>query len=293
MSQSKKSILLVDSMALLFRGFYATAIGGPMMQTSSGLYTNGVYQYTRYLLDAVKRFKPTHVACTFDMGKGTFRNELFPAYKSNRGEPPMELIPQFNLIWEVAEAFDVPCFGVQGFEADDVIGTLAKQAGEAGMEAMIMTGDGDALQLINESTSVMMMRKGFGHYETFTLDNFKEKKGLDDPSQVIEMKALMGDASDFIPGCPGVGPKTAEKLIAQFGTVDRVFAGIDEVKGKLRDNLLTHRDQIYMSRDLATIRRDVPVQWNEAECLWQVDSNKIFAKFEELEFDSLKKLITA
>lgn len=286
-------ILLVDSMALLFRGYYATAVSGPIMQTSYGLYTNGVYQFTRYLLDAIKRFSPSHVACAFDMGKSTFRNEMFPQYKSNRGEPPVELIPQFDLLRSFVAALDVPVVGLQGYEADDVIGTLAKRFSADGAEVLILTGDGDTLQLLDVHTSVVMMRKGFGHYELFTLDNLKEKKNIDHPSQIIELKALMGDTSDFIPGCPGVGPKTAEKLINEYESVAGLFEQIDEIKGKLRDKLIENKELILLSRDLATIRTDVPIECSWTDCEWGPNPTKVLDKLEELEFASLRRYFTA
>lgn len=287
--KAKPSILLVDSMALLFRGFFATAVSGPIMQTSTGLYTNGVYQFTRYLLDAIKRYKPTHVACAFDMGKETFRNELFPEYKSNRGEPPVELQPQFDLLRTFVEALDIPVVGLKGYEADDVLGTLAKRFGKEGHEVLILTGDGDTLQLLDVHTSVVMMRKGFGHYEKFTLDNLFEKKGVTHPNQIIELKALMGDTSDFIPGCPGVGPKTAEKLIAEFGSVEELFNRIEEVKGKLKEKLIENKAQIELSRVLATIHTDVPVDCTWDSCEWSPVPEKVLAKLEELEFSSLRR----
>jgi 5'-3' exonuclease len=293
MKSQQPKILLVDSMALLFRGFYATAVNGPIMQTTYGLYTNGVYQFTRYLLDAIRKFSPTHVACAFDMGKETFRNELFPEYKSNRGEPPVELLPQFDLLRSFVGALDVPVLGLKGYEADDVLGTLSKRFSAEGAEVLILTGDGDTLQLLDVHTSVIMMRKGFGHYEKFTQDNLKEKKNIDHPSQIIELKALMGDASDFIPGCPGVGPKTAEKLISEFGSVDVLFEKIDDVKGKLKEKLVAHKEQIYLSRDLATIRTDVPVECHWSDCEWRPNPVKILEKLDELEFSSLRRYFTA
>jgi 5'-3' exonuclease len=293
MESHPKKILLVDSMALLFRGFYATAVHGPIMQTTYGLYTNGVYQFTRYLLDAVRRFSPTHVACAFDMGKETFRNELFPDYKSNRGEPPTELVPQFDLLRSFVLAFDIPAVGLIGYEADDVLGTLAKRFSSEGAEVLILTGDGDTLQLLDVHTSVVMMRKGFGHYELFGLDNLQEKKNIDHPSQIIELKALMGDSSDYIPGCPGVGPKTAEKLINEFGSVELMFEQVDQIKGKLRDKLIEHKEQIYLSRDLATIRTDVPIECSWDDCLWGPNPEKVLEKLDELEFSSLRRYFTA
>lgn len=277
-------LLIVDSFALLFRGFFATAIFNNYMQTSYGLYTNGLYQFTRYLMDAVQQFKPTHVVCTFDMGKTTFRNELFTDYKANREAPPHELIPQFDKLWELVEAFDIPRIGVEGYEADDMIGSLAKEHSASGVKVSILTGDGDTLQLINEYTQVILMKKGFGNYETVGLHNLEELRGITDPAQIIELKALMGDTADNIPGCPNVGPKTALKLINEFGTVDRMYESIDQIKGKLRERLIEHKDMVYLSKDLATIRTDIKSDCTLDDCIFRWDRTKVLHKLEELEF---------
>lgn len=281
------SLLIVDSMALLFRGFFSTAMFGNYMETSNGLYTNGLYQFTRYLLDAVGKFKPTHVVCAFDMGSKTFRNDLYPEYKANRGAPPDELKPQFDELWKLVEAFNIPCVGIEGYEADDLIGSMAKHYGAEGVNVNILTGDGDALQLIDEHVVVTLMKKGFGNYEKVNLTNLQDIKGIADPAQVIELKALMGDAADNIPGCPGVGEKTAEKLIAEFGTVDQLYERIDEVKGKLKERLVDNKQQVYLSHELATIVTDVPFDCSLNDCVYHVEREKLLAKFEELEFNKL------
>jgi 5'-3' exonuclease len=288
---NRSRLMIVDSMALLFRGFYATAVTGEYMRTQSGLYTNGVYQFTKYLLDAIKRFSPTHVVCAFDMGKETFRNEMFPAYKANRGEPPMELIPQFDLVRELIEAFNIPIIGVEGYEADDVMGTLSRKAVQEGFEVFLLTGDGDSLQLVDDGITVVMMKKGFGNYEIVSKENLSELKGVNEPQQIVELKSLMGDASDNIPGCPGVGPKTAIKLLQEFANVDAIYENIDHIKGKLKDRLLGNRDLVYLSRELARIRTDVPFECNFEACKISFDREKIEKKFEELEFRSLRSWI--
>lgn len=280
-------LLVIDSFALLFRGFFSLAAVGNYMRTASGLCTNGLYQFTRYMLDAIDRFQPTHVVCAFDMGKETFRNELYPAYKAHRDAPPEELIPQFDKLWELVEAFDIPAIGEPGYEADDMIGSLAKHYSASGVRVSILTGDGDALQLIDKHTQVVMMKKGFGNYEVVTLDNLEQIKGVSHPSQIIEMKALMGDASDNIPGCPNVGPKTALKLIEEFGTVDGIYERIDEVKGKLRERLIEHKDMIYLSRELSTIRTDVAFDCPIESCLYKWNEDKLRSKLEEFEFKTL------
>lgn len=281
------SLLIVDSMALLFRGFFSTAMFGNYMETSNGLYTNGLYQFTRYLLDAVARFKPTHVVCAFDMGSKTFRNDIYPEYKSNREAPPAELKPQFDELWKLVEAFNIPCIGIEGYEADDLIGSMAKHYSTEGIKVNILTGDGDTLQLIDEHTVVTLMKKGFGNYEEVNLCNLELIKGIGEPSQIIELKALMGDAADNIPGCPGVGEKTATKLIAQYGTIDRLYENIADVKGKLKERLIDNKQQVYLSHELATIVTDVPFECSLDDCVYRIEREKLLAKFEELEFNKL------
>lgn len=285
--EKRPLLLIVDSMALLFRGFFATAIFGQFMENSKGLYTNGLYQFTRYLMHAVGQFSPTHVVCTFDMGSHTFRNDMYPEYKANRDAPPEQLLPQFDELWELVEAFDIPCIGKEGYEADDLIGSMAKVFSENNIDVMILTGDGDTLQLINERTTVALMKKGFGNYEQIHLGNLRELRGIDHPDQVIEIKALMGDAADNIPGCPGVGEKTASKLIDAYGTVENMYANIDDIKGKLQERLIENKDLVMLSRQLATIQTDVAFDCELEDCLYQIDRNKVLAKFEQLEFEKL------
>lgn len=290
-STSDKHILIIDSFALLFRGYFSMAMSGNFMRNSKGLYTNGLYQFTRYMLDAIKKFKPTHVVCAFDMGKSTFRNELYPQYKAQRDEPPLELIPQFSKLWELVDAFDIPCVGREGYEADDMIGSMAKHFSEKGIQVSILTGDGDALQLINGCTRVVMMDKGFGNYKIIDSNNLEEVKGVKYPHQIIEMKGLMGDTSDNIPGCPSVGPKTALKLVEQYETIDGVFANIDQIKGKLKDKLLEFKDQIYLSRDLATIRTDLTFDCVLEHCVYEWKRDKLLSVLEDLEFRTIIRTI--
>ncbi len=285
--KNNKSILIIDSFALLFRGFFSMAAVGNYMRNSQGLCTNGLYQFTRYMLDAIRQFEPTHVVCTFDMGRETFRNEMYPLYKANRNSPPEELIPQFDKLWELVEAFDIPCVGIVGYEADDVIGSMAKKYSTEGVHVNILTGDGDTLQLIDEFTVVSLMKKGFGNYETVHLWNLEELKGIKHPYQIIEMKALMGDATDNIPGCPNVGPKTAIKLINEYDTIDRVYENLDRMKGKLQERLIENKEQVYLSRQLATIHKDVKFDCELDTCVYQFNRKKLIAKLEELEFKAL------
>lgn len=286
-------LMIVDSFALLFRGFFSMALTGNYMRTSYGLCTNGLYQFTRYMLDAVKQFEPTHLVCAFDMGKSTFRNELFPAYKGNRDEPPAELIPQFDKLWELVEAFDIPCIGKVGYEADDMIGTLAGRFSKEGVKVSILTGDGDTLQLIDDNTQVILMKKGFGNYLTVDMTNLEELKGIRHPWQIVELKAFMGDTADNIPGCPNVGPKTALKLIQEYESVDGVYKHIDQLKGKLKERLIEYKEQVYLSRDLAMIRTEVEYDCVLEDCVMDWKQEKLMPKLEELEFKTLIRSLSS
>lgn len=289
---AEKRLLVVDSMALLFRGFFATAVTGQYMQTEAGHYTNGLFQFTKYLFNAIDRVKPTHIACAFDMGKTTFRNDIYPDYKANRGEPPMELIPQFDMLKELVESFDIPVLGVKGFEADDVMGTVAKRAAAEGFHVYLLTGDGDTLQLVDDKITVVLMKKGMGNYEMVTRESLPELKGIKGPEKVIELKSLMGDASDNIPGCPGIGPKIAGRLLDEYGDLEGIYEHIDELKGKMKERLIENKELVYLSRDLATIRIDVPIECDFESCTLRFDRLKIEEKFQELEFRGLLSLIS-
>ncbi|WP_430785705.1 5'-3' exonuclease [Virgibacillus flavescens] len=285
----KPTVLLVDGMALLFRGFFATSFKGNFMRNSDGIPTNGMHQYLRYMLNAIETFNPTHVVCCWDMGSKTFRSEMLPAYKGNRSEPPEELIPQFDRIKEVMDVFTIPNVGLVNYEADDCIGTLAREFAEEN-EVMILTGDHDMLQLVDEGIQVAIMKKGQGNYEVFTHTNFLEKKGIV-PRQVVDMKALMGDTADNYPGVKGIGEKTALKLIQEYESIDNLLQNVDKlpkgIQTKIRDNI----DMLHLSRQLAEIKCDVPISCELEEALWNCDDILISNKLRELNYNNLAKLI--
>ncbi|WP_249869633.1 5'-3' exonuclease [Oceanobacillus saliphilus] len=285
----KNNVLLVDGMALLFRGFFATSFRGNFMITSKGIPTNGVYQFMRYFLDAVDTFEPTHVVCCWDMGSKTFRTQMYAGYKANRDAPPVELVPQFDLIKEVVEAFNMPNIGLENFEADDCIGTLANSYREEN-DVTILTGDQDILQLVDEKIRVAIMRKGQGNYEVFDHDNFYEKKGIY-PTQVIDLKGLMGDSSDNYPGVKGIGEKTALKLLQEYETIDNLLDNIDHLPKGVQTKISNNLDMLHLSRSLARIKCDVPVSCELDQALWKYDKATVTSKFEELEFKNLAKLI--
>lgn len=282
--------MLVDGMALLFRAYYASSYSGYIQKTSAGLPTNAVHGFVKYLWDAVQTFKPSHVACCWDMGSKTFRTEKFDGYKANRLAPPDELIPQFDLVKEVVTSFRIPNVGIAGYEADDCIGTLSRQFGAQGTDVLVLTGDHDMLQLIDERVSVAIMKKGASNYAVYTPVSLLEERQLT-PAQVVDLKGLMGDTSDNYPGVKGIGEKTALKLVQQYGSVEGILANLAELPKGVRAKIEAELDMLHLSRDLATIRCDVPILCAFEECLWAFDRHEVISKFEELEFKGLKQLI--
>lgn len=292
--QNGNKVLIVDGMAVLFRAFYATSYTGYIRKTEAGLPTNAVYGFIQYLFDAVDTFKPTHVVCCWDMGSKTFRTEQYPEYKGNRGEPPEELIPQFDLVKEVVEEMGIPNIGLVGFEADDCIGTLATQLSKdhPDVEVLILTGDHDMLQLVSETVKVVIMKKGKLNYAVYDLALLLEEKQLT-PRQVIDMKGFMGDTSDNYPGVKGIGEKSALKLLLEYETVEGVLDNMDKLPKGIRTKIEANLDMLHLSRDLATIRLDVPVACGLSECAYELQVETAIRKFEELEFGSLVKLLQA
>lgn len=269
----EKRILLVDGMALLFRGYFATAYSGNFMKNDEGVPTNGVFQFLRYFLDGINEFNPTHVICCWDMGSKTFRTELFNDYKSNRSAPPEELVPQFTMVREVVEAFDIPNIGLVGFEADDVIGSLAKQY-ETDAEVIIQTGDYDMLQLVEENVNVAIMKKGIGNYDVFTKVNFFEKKGLY-PNQIIDFKAFTGDSADNYPGVKGIGEKTATTLLQKYNNIDEILLSLNELTPGVRKKLEENLEMFYLSKQLAEIKCDIPMELTIDEASLRIDKAKV------------------
>ncbi|WP_376745615.1 5'-3' exonuclease [Paenibacillus sedimenti] len=276
-------------MALLFRGFYATSSGGYIMRTNSGTPINAVYGFLKYMLDAIQTFKPSHVVCCWDMGSKTFRTEKFEAYKANRGEAPEELIPQFDLVKEVTASFNIPNVGVFGYEADDCIGTLARSYSSQ-TKVQILTGDHDMLQLVDENTEVIIMKKGHSNYMVYTLETLMEEKSLT-PPQIIDLKGLTGDTADNYPGVKGIGEKTATKLLVEYQTIDGILENLAALPKGVRAKIEAELDMLHLSRDLATIRLDAPVACALEDCEWAMERDKVISKFEELEFKGLMRLI--
>lgn len=286
---TKSRVMIVDGMALLFRAYYATAYGGYIRKTNAGLPTNAVYGFLQYFFDAVSTFDPSHVVCCWDMGKGTFRTEKYDGYKSNRAEPPLELLPQFDLVKEVVAELGVPNVGVVGYEADDCIGTLAAGFGEES-EVYIITGDHDMLQLVTDNIKVVIMKKGRSNYKVYDPAELLADKGLT-PSQVIDLKGFMGDTSDNYPGVRGIGEKTALKLLSEYSSVEGVIENLHLLPKGVKAKIEADLDMLHLSRDLAEIRCDVPLECSLNECLWALQRESAARKFQELEFGSLMHLI--
>ena len=277
-------LFLIDAYALIYRSYYAF-IKSPRIN-SKGLNTSAIMGFCNTLNEVLTKEKPTHIGVAFDHGK-TFRHDAFPEYKAQREETPEDIKLSVPLIKQVLEAMHIPILQVDGFEADDIIGTIATRFGADGIDTFMLTPDKDYGQLIGPNVFMYRPRHG-GGYEILGEKEVGEKYGIPTPAQVIDLLALMGDSADNFPGCPGVGEKTAAKLINQFGSIDNMLQHTDEIKGKLREKVENAVEDIKMSKFLATIRTDVPMQLDLDELkVEQPDETKLRAIFDELEFKTL------
>lgn len=276
------AIFLIDGSAFAYRSFFAI----PSLTNSEGQPTNAAYGFTRVLIKILREHEPSHIAVMFDAKGKTFRHDMYDSYKANRPEMPADLASQLPLIDEVICAFNIPLIRIDGVEADDVIGTLARRAEEAGMEAVVVTGDKDALQLVTDRVKVFDPNRGdngtwYGRAEV------RERYGVG-PEGIIDIFALMGDSSDNVPGVKGVGEKTARKLLEEHGTLDGVYAHLDTVKGKLKERLQTERDMAYLSRRLVTIDTGVALPFGLDDCRRGTpDRQQVMEIFGKLDFHTL------
>ncbi|KWX71218.1 DNA polymerase I [Paenibacillus jilunlii] len=276
-------LILIDGNNIIYRAFFAM----PPLTNTAGQQTNAVYGFTTMLLRLIEEHKPTHMIVAFDAGKITFRHEGYEDYKGGRQKTPPELSEQFPMLKELLRNLGVPQFEIDGYEADDIIGSISREADEAGRQVMIVSGDKDMLQLASEHTTVALVRKGVTEVEMYGPQQIRDKYDLT-PQQIIDLKGLMGDASDNIPGVPGVGEKTALKLLQQFGSVEGVLAGTDELKGKMKEKLEEHADSAIMSKKLATIYREVPLEHAWEDMVFTgIRSDTAGPALAKLEFKSL------
>ena len=281
---SKGKLVLIDGHALAYRAYYALP---PTLSTSKGELINAVFGFTSMLLNVLRDEKPDYIAVAFDVGK-TFRHEEYKEYKAHRIEMPDELRTQMARIQEIVRALSIPIIEAEGYEADDVLGTLAQKAEKEGVEILIVTGDTDTFQLIDEHTRVLTSRRSFSDTIVYDQEGIEERYGLQ-PHQLIDYKALVGDTSDNIPGVRGIGKKTATQLLQQYGSVEEIYAHLDEVESsRFRNALEQGRESAFLSRFLATIVTDVPAELDLEACRTsEFDQDKVKELFGELEFRTL------
>lgn len=284
----RKKLVLVDGNSLAYRAFFAL----PLLSNEKGIHTNAVYGFTTILMKMLEEEKPTHMLVAFDAGKTTFRHKTFKEYKGGRQKTPPELSEQLPFIRELLDAYQISRYELENYEADDIIGTLAKSAEKDGFEVKIFSGDKDLTQLATEGTTVAITKKGITDVEYYTPEHVREKYGLT-PEQIIDMKGLMGDSSDNIPGVPGVGEKTAIKLLKQFHTVEELLSSIDEVSGKkLKEKLEEFKEQALMSKELATITTEAPLEVTLDSLGYEgFDREAVVQLFKDLGFNSLLERI--
>ncbi|MFH0759277.1 MAG: DNA polymerase I [Bacteroidota bacterium] len=287
---SDKKLFLLDAYALIFRSYYAF-ISNPMTN-SAGTPTSTVFGFTLALDELLRKENPSHIAVVFDPPGPTFRHDLFPAYKAHREATPEDIRHAIPYIKKLIRGFNITTVEKPGFEADDVIGTLAKNAEKEGFTVYMMTPDKDFAQLVSEKIFMYKPGKGGSPPEILGIEEIKEKFLVEHPLQVIDVLALWGDSADNIPGAPGIGEKTAKKLISQFGSVEGVYKQIDQLKGKQKENLETFREQVMLSKFLATIVQDVPTGISSSEMVRKIpDQNLLRDLFNELEFKNLASRI--
>lgn len=281
-------LVLIDGNSIAFRAFFAL----PLLKSRQGTYTNAVYGFTMMLMKVLEEEKPSHVLVAFDAGKFTFRHRDYKDYKGKRDKTPGEFSEQIPLIKRLLDAFGIRHFELEQYEADDIIGTLARQAEGAGIAVTIVTGDKDLLQLVSDRVHLLMTKKGVSDADRYDLHRIEERYGLK-PEQIIDLKGLMGDPSDNIPGIPGVGEKTALKLLHQYGSVEKVLDNIDNLPGKkLKERVAENRRDALLSKELATIFCEVPLDFGINDLKYEgYDTGRVTPILKELEFKSLLERI--
>lgn len=285
-NNTSKKLFLLDAYALIFRAYYAF-IKNPRV-TSKGLNTSAIFGFLLALEEVLQKQKPTHIAVVFDTPTPTFRHEMYKEYKAHRDETPEDIKKAVPYIKKLIEAYKIPVIDYPGYEADDVIGTLARKASERGFTTYMMTPDKDYAQLVSDNVFMLKPSRSGNESILWGVDDIKKEFSVKRPEQVIDILALMGDAADNIPGAPGVGPKTAMKLISEYGSIEELFKNTDKLKGKLKEIIENNREQIEMSKILATIEQNVPVELDETALELEVpDPAKLKVLFDELEFKTV------
>jgi len=281
-----KRLLLIDGHSMAYRAFFA--LPAENFTTAQGQHTNAIYGFATMLLSLLSTEKPTHVAVVFDVSRKTFRSEIFPEYKANRAKTPDEFRSQMSYLHELVTAFGITTFEVEGFEADDIIATISKQAERENAEVFICTGDRDSFQLVNEKTTVLYPKRGVSDLTRMTPEVVQEKYGMS-PEQYPDFAALRGDPSDNLPSVPGVGEKTAAKWIVEYGSLHELIANIDKLGGKVGQSLRDSVNDVIRNRELTQLVANVPLDLSIDALAWSgVDENKTNPLFEKLEFKTLK-----
>ena len=287
MNSEKKRLIVIDANSIIHRAFHAL----PPLTTKKGVEVGAVYGFLLVFFKAIKDFQPDFVAACFDFPGPTFRHEKFKEYKAKRPPAAQELYEQIPKVKEVLAAFNVSVFEKEGFEADDIIGTIASKAPQKQVvpeiETIILSGDKDTLLLVNKNTKVYSLRKGVKDIVLYDEAEVEKKYGLT-PKQLLDYKALRGDPSDNIPGVKGIGEKTATDLLSKFGSLEHIYENISQVPQKLKEKLLEQKEQALLSRELASINKNVPVEFNLKDCQWgKYDKSKTTQALKDLEFFSL------
>jgi DNA polymerase I len=287
-----KNLFLLDAYALIFRAYYAF-IKNPRV-TSKGLNTSAIFGFLLALEEVIQKRKPTHIAVVFDTATPTFRHIMYPEYKAHRDETPEDIKKAVPYIKRLIEAYRIPVIDCPGFEADDVIGTLARKATEKGYTTFMVTPDKDFAQLVSDNVYMLKPSRGGDDSVLWGVEDIQQEFMVQRPEQVIDVLALMGDTADNIPGAPGVGPKTAMKLVSEYGSVEELFKNTDKLKGKLKEIIENFREQIILSKTLATIEQNVPVNFDDEALLYETpDAVRLKALFDELEFRTVAARILA
>jgi len=288
MNENQKKLFLIDAYALIYRSYFAF-IRNPRFN-SKGVNTSAALGFANTLVQLLETEKPEYIGVVFDLSKPTFRHEIFPEYKANRQEMPEDLRKSIPYIRKMVEAFRIPIIEMEGYEADDVIGTLARKASDEGYITYMMTPDKDYAQLVSETVFMYKPGKSGNDNEIWGVEEVKQNFELNSPAQVIDLLGLMGDSSDNIPGCPGIGPKNAQKLIAEFGGIDGIYQNLGQLKGKQKENLEAYEEQVRLSKKLATIVVDAPIAFEPEKLrMDKPDTSALKALFDDLEFRQLSE----
>src|SRR3989344_39373 len=288
MNKKVKTLVLLDVNALIHRAYHAL----PPLTTKKGEVVNAVYGFTATLLSVLEKFKPEYIAASFDLAGKTFRHTKYEAYKATRVKAPDDLYAQIPRVKEVARVFNIPIYEKEGFEADDCVGTLARQAEREGIDVIIVTGDSDALQLVTPHVKVFMLRKGIKDIVLYDEQAVVEKYGFT-AAQIPDYKGLAGDTADNIPGVVGVGAKTATDLLQEFGTLENIYAHLSAVKESVRKKLETDKENAFLSKELGAIDTEAPVTLDTEACVSKdFDRAVVTGLFQELSFFSLMKRIS-